>query len=326
MKRISLGHGAGGSLTAGLLDNLFLPELGLPGRAQLGDAAWTGRGMAFTTDAFVVDPPVFPGGDIGRLALCGTVNDLAVSGARPLAVSAAFILEEGVELGLVRQVVRSMAGASREAGVPVVGGDIKVVGRRQCHRLYVVTSGIGRGTPGRVRRRARPKDKVLVSGPVGDHGAAVAWARLGMPAQGAPVSDCAPLWEVVAALLERCPGTGPMRDPTRGGLATALLELAESSSVGVELEEAQIPLGSRTRAATSVLGLDPLYLACEGRLVVFARPDAVDGVLDVLKSYHPAAAVIGTVTRDSGQVLLKTAAGGLRRLQLETEGQLPRIC
>jgi hydrogenase expression/formation protein HypE len=290
-----------------------------------------GPRLAFTTDAFVVRPLFFPGGDIGRLAVHGTVNDLAVGGARPLFLSAAFILEEGLPLADLQRIVASMRAACTEAGVALVNGDTKVVDRGKGDGVYIATSGIGLVPEGRSLsiHHARPGDRVLVSGTLGDHGIAIMSVREGLEFETVLESDTAPLTGLVEALLKACPRTRCMRDPTRGGLSSVLNELALASRVGVELEEAAIPLRPEVRGACEMLGLDPLYVANEGKLVAVVPPEDADRALEALRN-HPlgrAAALVGTVSAEHpGMVTMCSLVGGERVVSMLAGEQLPRIC
>jgi hydrogenase expression/formation protein HypE len=333
--RIVLGHGSGGRLTADLVHRLFLPAFGNDVLAALEDQATvhvnhTTR-IAVTTDSFVVRPIFFPGGDIGRLAVCGTVNDLAVGGAEPLFIAAAFILEEGLELGELGRVVTSMRGACAEAGVTLVAGDTKVVDRGKGDRIFITTTGIGAVPAGRSLSiaAARPGDRVIVSGTIGDHGIAIMSVREGLEFETAIESDCAPLTDLVRVMLAVAPGMRCMRDPTRGGLASALNELAVASRVGVTLGELAIPIRPEVRSACEVLGLDPLYVASEGRLVAVVAPEDADRVVEAMRK-HPLgqrAAIIGEiVSTHPGMVTQRTRIGGERIVTLLAGEQLPRIC
>ena len=333
---ILLAHGSGGLLTHRLISDLFLRHFADPVLAAQQDAAVLespGERLAFTTDAFVVSPLFFPGGDIGRLAVCGTVNDLAMSGATPRYLSAAFIIEEGLALGVLERIVTAMAEAAREAGVAIVAGDTKVVGRGGTDGMYITTAGVGSISGGKASRTdaIAPGDRLLVSGPVGDHGLAVMAAREGLPFRPAPVSDCAPLGGLVAALLAACsPGeVHALRDPTRGGLAAVANEWASGEGVGIDLVEDAIPVREEVRAACEMLGIDPLHAACEGRLVAAVAPGAAERALRTLQG-HPlgaGAAVIGGVTADHPQrVVLTTPLGAHRLLEMPTGELLPRIC
>lgn len=330
MSRILLDHGEGGAASSRLIKDLFLRHLGAP--RVLEDAAVLAGSarLAFTTDSFVVRPAVFPGGDIGRLAVCGTVNDLAVMGARPVYLSAGFILEEGLELDLLEGVVISMASTAREAGVEVVTGDTKVVGKGEADGLYINTSGIGFVPEGcdLGSDHCRAGDRVLVSGPIGDHGTAIMVAREGFGIEGALSSDAQPLADLVAALLLAVPGVRCMRDPTRGGLATTLLDFAWASRLRVEIDESSVPVRRPVRSACDLLGLDPLFVACEGRLVIVLPEDHALSALSALQA-HPRgreAAIIGSFTEGSPGLVLRTLAGGRRPIIALEGAQLPRIC
>lgn len=313
---------------------MFLTHFGNPVLASLTDSAAleipAGAKLALTTDSFVVTPIFFRGGDIGRLAVSGTVNDLAVSGARPLYLTAAFILEEGLSLAVLQQVAASMAAAAKEAGVSVVAGDTKVVGRGHADKLFINTTGLGVVPPGVELgyHRVSPGDAVVVSGYVGDHGLAVLAERRELAVSNAPASDCAPLNGLILPLLDQFPGIKLMRDPTRGGLATALKEIAAASGVDIWLEEAAIPVRPQCRGLAEMLGLDPLYLANEGKFVAVVAAEEADRLVHALRR-HPlgeAAAVIGEVRRGSGQLFLRTAYGGTKRLEMLAGDPLPRIC
>jgi hydrogenase expression/formation protein HypE len=332
--RILLGHGSGGRLSAELLRSVFMPAFGNDALNALEDQAtigMPGQRFAFTTDSYVVRPLFFPGGDIGTLAVNGTVNDLAVGGAQPRWLSAAFILEEGLPLADLRRIVESMRRACAAAGVTLVTGDTKVVDRGKCDGAFVTTAGIGLVPDGVSLsiRNARPGDRVLVSGTVGDHGIAVMSVREGLEFETALESDSAPLHDLTRAMLEVCPTIRCMRDPTRGGLASVLNELAVASRVGVKLVEPAIPVRSEVRAACEMLGLDPLYVACEGRLAAVCPPADADRLLATMRS-HPLgrqSAVVGVVVDDHpGVVTMRTAIGGERVVPLLAGDQLPRIC
>jgi hydrogenase expression/formation protein HypE len=338
---VLLGHGSGGQLSADLVRRLFVPGFGNEVLAALEDQATVsldgryngakGPRLAFTTDSFVVRPLFFPGGDIGRLAVHGTVNDLAVGGARPLFLSAAFILEEGLPLADLRRIVASMRRACDEAGVALVTGDTKVVDRGKGDGVFITTSGIGLVPEGLALsiRAARPGDRVLVSGTVGDHGIAIMSVREGIEFETVLESDTAPLHDLVRVMLEACPGIRCMRDPTRGGLSSALNELAEASGVGVVLTESAIPLRSEVRGACEMLGLDPLYVANEGKLIAVVPPAEADRVLAAMRG-HPLgrdAAAIGEVVDDHpGMVIMRSLVGGERVVTMLAGEQLPRIC
>ena len=321
--RVLLGHGSGGRLSAELLKSAFLPALGNEVLSALEDQATVrigdGPRLAFTTDSYVVRPLFFPGGDIGKLAVNGTINDLAVGGARPLFLSAAFILEEGLPLADLRRVVESVRAACAEADVLVVTGDTKVVDRGKCDGLFITTAGIG-VVPDGVSlsiRGARPGDRVLASGTIGDHGVAVMSVRENLEFETALESDCAPLHDLTRVMLAACPTIRCMRDPTRGGVASALNELAAASKVGVKLTEAAIPLRREVRAACELLGLDPLYVACEGRLVASRHPTTC---ALFARDQH------SVVAEHAGTVTLRTPIGGERVVPLLAGDQPPRIC
>jgi len=337
---ILLGHGSGGQLTADLIQRLFVPGFGNDILAGLEDQATVSFGdgngvkaprLAFTTDSFVVRPLFFPGGDIGKLAVHGTVNDLAVGGARPLFLSAAFILEEGLPLADLQRIVASMRQACAVAGVALVTGDTKVVDRGKGDGVFITTSGIGLVPEGRALsiHAARPGDCILVSGTLGDHGIAVMSVREGLEFETVLESDTAPLADLAEDILNACPDTRCMRDPTRGGLSSAVNELAAASRVGVVLDEAAIPLRPEVRGACEMLGLDPLYVANEGKLIAVVPPRDAGRVLEAMRS-HPLgrdAAMIGTVVADHpGMVLLRSRVGGERVVTLLAGEQLPRIC
>jgi len=332
-KTIELGHGSGGVLTRELIRDVFLKTFDNPALAPLMDSALVeaaGGELAFTTDAYVVKPLVFPGGDIGKLAVCGTVNDLAVVGARPLALSCAMIVREGIEIELVEQMTRSMQAAAADAGVPIVAGDTKVVERTSCDGLFVTTAGLGAvDAANRPGGAIRDGDAVIVSGTIGEHGTAVLVAREGLKVTSPVVSDCAALNGLVETLRPFFGRIRIMRDPTRGGLATALNEFVEQSDVGLVLREAAIPVSDGVGAICELLGLDPLYLANEGKLVLVCDAGVVGEVLGALRS-HPLgarAAVIGAATsKYPAKVCLETAVGGLRLVDMLVTDQLPRIC
>ncbi len=328
---ITLDYGSGGKKTSQLIEGLLLPALDNPALRELGDGAVLpgAEKLVFSTDSFVVDPIFFPGGDIGKLSVCGTVNDLAMCGAEPKYLSCAFIIEEGFAAEDLARVVASIRAAADAAGVAVVTGDTKVVERGRGDKLYVNTAGIGfLRHPGLSPRAIRPGDRVLVSGTVGDHGTAVMLARSGMM-QGDIRSDCAPLNELCGALLSSGAAVRVLRDPTRGGVATTLNEFVEGTALGIELTEASIPVRGEVQAACDMLGLDALYCANEGKLLAVVAPGDEARALAALQSVDTGreAAVIGTVTADyPGRVVMDTAIGGRRILQKLTGAQLPRIC
>jgi hydrogenase expression/formation protein HypE len=333
--RVVMGHGSGGRLSHDLLTRVFLPAFENEVLSALEDQATLDLGagrVAFTTDSFVVRPLFFPGGDIGRLAVHGTVNDLAVGGAVPRFLSAAFILEEGLAIADLQRIVLSMRAACAEASVTLVTGDTKVVDRGKGDKVFITTSGIGVVPASRAPlsiAAARPGDRVLVSGTLGDHGVAVLSVREGLEFETAIESDSAPLTSLVGALLDAAPATRSLRDPTRGGLASALNELAQASRVGVQLDEAAIPVSDQVRAACDLLGLDPLYVANEGKLVAVVPPEQADLALTALRA-HPLgarASIVGTVVADSPRmVTVRSFVGGERLLPMLAGEQLPRIC
>jgi len=333
-ERITLAHGAGGKATRDLVEALFLEELGNEALASLGDSAviapLSGR-LAFTTDSYVVRPLSFPGGDIGALAVHGTVNDLAVAGARPLWLSAAFVIEEGLPVSQLRELVASMAAAARRAGVAVAAGDTKVVERGKGDGLYVTTAGVGVLEHDLVLgpERLRPGDRVLLSGTLADHGMAVMIARGDLELEGDVSSDTAPVHELAGALLGLGDSLRWMRDPTRGGLATALNELAAQSGLAVRLREDVLPVEPAVVAACEILGIDPLYVANEGKLVAVVAEDAAADALAALRAHElgTAAVEIGAIEPEpEGMVLLDTALGGSRIVDLLVGDPLPRIC
>lgn len=328
---ISLDYGSGGKKTARLIEKLIVPRLDNPALRELGDGAIVdgGEKLVFSTDSFVVSPLFFPGGDIGKLSVCGTVNDLSMCGAEPKYLSCSFIIEEGFPLSELERIVESMAVQCEKAGVQIVTGDTKVVEKGRGDGIYINTAGIGvLRHPGLSPGSIRPGDKVLVSGFVGDHGTAVMLARNQMM-QGDIASDCAALNGLTEVILSAAPGVRVLRDPTRGGVATTLNEFVESTALGIELEEARIPVRPQVQAACDMLGLDPLYCANEGKLLAVVDPTDTDKVLAAMRSHELGAhaAIIGEVTeRYPGKLTLRTAFGGSRVLQKLSGAQLPRIC
>ncbi|HXG03450.1 MAG TPA: hydrogenase expression/formation protein HypE [Candidatus Binatia bacterium] len=332
--RVLLGHGSGGTMTADLIARCFLPAFRNEYLARLDDQAVlpaAGGRLAFTTDAYVVTPLFFPGGDIGTLAVNGTVNDLAMAGARPLYLSAAFILEEGFPLGDLHRLVASARAAAERAGVLVVTGDTKVVERGKADGCFVVTSGLGvvEHAAAISSDRARPGDLVVLSGPIAAHGAAIMAARADLELDTPVVSDTAPLHRLVAAMLATGADLRCLRDPTRGGLATALNELADRSGVGIVLDERAIPVEEPVRGLLELLGLDPLYVANEGRLVAVVAARDADRLVARMRE-HPEgrqACIVGEVVADEDRlVVLETAVGGRRIVDRLAGDQLPRIC
>ena len=335
-EHITMAHGAGGRASHTLTDAVFLEAFRNPGLEPLEDQARLelghGRRLAFTTDSYVVSPLFFPGGDIGDLAVNGTVNDLAVSGATPRWLSAAFVLEEGFAVADLERIVASMARAAAAAGVEIVTGDTKVVERGKADGCYISTAGVGvmERSVDPAAASIRPGDVVLVSGPIGDHGVTIMLARGGLDLEADIASDTAALNGLIAALLDAVPdGVRAMRDATRGGVATVLNEMARSAEVAVVLDEGAVPVRAEVTGACEILGIDPLYVACEGRVVIVVDGTAVDAALAALRS-HPLgrdAAVIATVKDDPpGLVLLKTAFGGTRIVDVLVGDPLPRIC
>ena len=331
---VQMAHGGGGRKMANLIERLFLPAFDSPVLTALGDGAVIdvgGQRLAFSTDTFVVSPAFFPGGDIGSLAIHGTANDLAVCGAEPIGFSVGLVLEEGFPVESLRRIVASLADASGKVGAPILTGDTKVVERGKGDGIYINTSGIGRVRQGVnvAPDRAAPGDVVLVSGPVGDHGIAVMAARNGIELETTLLSDSAPVLPLVRALLDVAPDTKVMRDPTRGGLATALCELAIASHTGICVDEANVPVRREVRAACEILGFDPLYVACEGRFLAIVPPAQADAGLAALRAAADGAQAcrIGEVTAENaGRVLLRTRIGSHRRLDRLSGEQLPRIC
>lgn len=333
-KHIVLGHGGGGLLGSELVEHLFLPAFGAGGRAPLRDSAVVvagGARLAFTTDSYVVNPLFFPGGCIGDLAVNGTINDLAMSGAVPVALGSGFILEEGLEVEVLGRVAYAMGAAASVAGVRLVTGDTKVVERGHADGLYINTSGIGL-IPDGVDigpERARPGDHVIVSGPIGEHGVAIMSVRSGIEFGTRMRTDSAALHGLVAGLLAAVPDVHVLRDPTRGGLAAALCEIAASARVGIDLDEASVPVPDAVGAACAFLGLDPLHVANEGKLVAFVPADQADAALAAICA-HPlgrGARLIAKVTEEHpGIVVGHTAFGGTRVIDRPLGEQLPRIC
>jgi hydrogenase expression/formation protein HypE len=332
--RILLGHGSGGKLSAELLRDVFLPLFQSPVLGRLDDQAVIeieGVRLAFTTDSFVVKPLFFRGGDIGSLAVHGTINDLAMGGADPLYLSAAFILEEGLDMETLRRAAESMARAAEAAGVEIVTGDTKVVEKGSGDGLFINTTGIGRVPPGvnLSAENAKPGDRVLLSGTLGDHGITILSERESIGFESPVASDSAALHTLVREMLAVSHAIRCLRDPTRGGLASTANEIAVRAGVGIALDESAIPVREEVRGACELLGLDPLYVANEGKLVAVVAPDAADAVLEAMRR-HPLgaqAAIIGTVTAShTGLVTMKTPFGTSRIVDMLPGDQLPRIC
>lgn len=331
---IVMGHGGGGTLSAELVEHVFKPAFANDALDRMSDSAVVqlpaGR-LAYSTDSFVVRPLFFPGGSIGALAVHGTVNDLAMSGARPLHLSAGFILEEGFPMESLGRIVQDMAAAARAAGVTIVTGDTKVVERGRGDGVYINTSGIGVIADGLhiAPQRAQPGDAILLSGTLGDHGMAIMSVREGLEFETTIASDCASLHTLVGALLAAVPDVHVLRDPTRGGLASALNEIAASARVGMVVREEAIPVRPQVRSACELLGLDPYFVANEGKLVAIVPGDAAAAALDAMRA-HPLgrdAAIIGHVTdQHPGMLIGKTAIGASRVITMQIGEQLPRIC
>jgi hydrogenase expression/formation protein HypE len=331
---VLLGHGSGGRLSAELLEQVFLPALANPVLSRLEDQAScevNGMRLAFTTDSFVVKPLFFPGGDIGSLSVHGTINDLAMGGAKPLFLSAGFIVEEGFPIEDLRKIAESMGQAATAAGTPIVTGDTKVVERGSADGVFINTSGVGAIRDG-IRlsaANARPGDMVILSGFMGDHGIAIMAQREGLEFDCSLISDSAPLHTLVDGMFQVSSDIRAMRDPTRGGLASTLNEIAAASNVGIEITEESVPVRAEVRGACEMLGLDPFYVANEGKLVAIVPPDSADAVLGALRA-HPLganAAIIGTVTAEHARrVVARTPYGTARVIDMLAGAQLPRIC
>jgi hydrogenase expression/formation protein HypE len=331
---ITLNHGAGGMAMRRLITDHFVDRFDNPALSMLADAAMlevNGSRLAFSTDSYVIKPIEFPGGDIGKLAVCGTVNDLAVMGARPLYLSIGFILEEGLSIDLLKRIADSAAEIAQIAGVNIVTGDTKVVARGECDGMFINTSGIGLCPLGKGLSKSpiAAGDTIIVSGTLGDHGIAVLSAREGLTFQTDIESDCAPLNDLVFSVLSKSAGVKWMRDPTRSGVAAALTELIEQESLGIILDETAIPVREDVNAVCELLGFDPLYLANEGKVLMVVEAKESERIIEILRA-HPLgrnAAVIGNITADSpGHLHIKTTVGSVRRLQLPSGELLPRIC
>ncbi|MCE0499022.1 MAG: hydrogenase expression/formation protein HypE [Methylacidiphilales bacterium] len=331
---IVLAHGSGGKLSQQLMQNIVLPQFRNELLEPLHDGAVFSVGgarLAFSTDSYVVNPVFFPGGDIGKLAVHGTVNDLAMCGARPLHLSVGFILEEGLPMDDFRRVVQSMSQAANAAGVSLVTGDTKVVDRGKADKIFINTSGIGLMREGVEidPKRARPGDKIIVSGYIAIHGIAIMSVREGLEFETEIASDTAPLNGLTDAIFATGRDVHVLRDPTRGGLTSALVEIAQSAGAGILLDEATIPISEEVKGACEILGLDPLYVANEGKLVAIVPPEDAEAILLAIRG-HPLgehAAIIGEVTSDHpGFVLMKTRIGGSRVVDMLSGEQLPRIC
>ena len=333
--RVLLAHGSGGKLSHDLIEKNFVSVLGNPLLNKLDDSAvfelTDDQRLAFTTDSYTVTPIFFPGGDIGRLAVCGTVNDLSMSGAVPLYLSLSLIIEEGLLISELQKVINSVDQAAEEAMVKIIAGDTKVVDKGSADRLFINTSGVGMVSPGIdiSGANARPGDKIMVSGTLGDHGIAILSQREGLKFQVPVESDCAPLNRMVAEMMETSVNLHCLRDPTRGGLATTLNEFSRQSQVGINIDEASIPVSKTVASACELLGFDPLYVANEGKLVAVVAPADADRVLVKVKQnrYGSEAAVIGEVVSEhKGRVVMKTRLGASRIVDMPVGELLPRIC
>ncbi|MEM8956239.1 MAG: hydrogenase expression/formation protein HypE [Pseudomonadota bacterium] len=334
--RVTLAHGGGGKAMRDLIEDVFTDVFQPASRedqARLTDTALAepGAQLAFTTDSFVVDPVEFPGGDIGKIAVCGTVNDLAVGGARPLWLSAAFIIEEGCEIALLRRIVASMQAEAEKAGITIVTGDTKVVGKGSADKVFVTTSGVGVIPPKRKLRAdlIRPGDVAIVNGVLGDHGAAILAARGDMALSTDIRSDCRSLNGLIETVLSAAPETRAARDATRGGLASALNEMAEAAGVSIEIDEDSLPLRAEVKGMCEILGLDPLYLANEGTLVLFVPEAQADAAVSAMRAHEAGrdTVAIGTVGEtEAGRVTMRTLFGGSRLVDMLVGEQLPRIC
>ena len=330
MKKIEIGHGSGGRLTRNLIENVFLKYINSAELKPLEDAAYIklqGDNMAVTTDSYVVRPLFFPGGDIGKLAVCGTINDLVVSGAMPRYLSIGFILEEGFPISNLEDIVKSVSETCENAGVSIVTGDTKVVEKNKCDGMYINTTGVGEIVKPLPLSNISAGDAVIVTGTLGDHGTAVAIARNEFDIKAPVLSDCASLNDLLLPLL-KIDGLRWMRDPTRGGVVTVLAELSETTGLGVEIFEDRLPVREDVRFISDMLGYDPLYLANEGKAIIVASPESVNNIISVLKK-HPLgknAALIGNISSDLKKVQLRTTIGGSRLLDMLEEDMLPRIC
>ncbi len=327
MEQIRLAHGSGGAAMNGLISDLFIRAFSNRLIDRMDDSADIGRGLAFTTDSFVVQPLFFPGGNIGKLSICGTANDLAMKGARPLFMTSSFIIGEGFHLDRLKKIVSSMAKEARNNGILIVAGDTKVINSADDNTLYINTAGIGRIGKGAAisSSGARPGDIVILSGNIADHGMAIMHAREDFGFKGLLKSDCACLWPVVKGFISK--DVRVLRDPTRGGVASALNEIADSSNSGINIYEKLIPISEPTRQACNLLGLDPLHVANEGKFIAIVRAGSADKILAKIKK-HPLgrdAAVIGEVVKRKG-VTVTTRIGGTRILAMLEGEQLPRIC
>jgi hydrogenase expression/formation protein HypE len=333
MEKILLSHGSGGTLMHGLIDSLFMEELGNPILKEKKDSAVLSIGdkkIAFTTDSYVVDPIFFPGGDIGSLAVHGTVNDLSVCGAKPLFISLALIIEEGLEKPALARIIRSIKNAALKAGVRVVTGDTKVVEKGSCDKIFINTGGIGEiYYSGLSQDAIKPGDSVIVTGPIGEHAISVLSKREGIVFDSKVSSDSAPLNSLVSAALKVSDKVRFIRDPTRGGVATTLNEIVDGKPFGIAIDETSLPVTAGVRSACELLGFDPLYLACEGRCLIIAAKSDEKRIISALRknALGRSARTIGRVTKDGrGKVYINTASGGRRIVSMLSGEQLPRIC
>ena len=332
-KTITLAHGSGGKQTNELIDEVFKAHFANP-NLTADDAAVlpapTGK-MAMSTDGFIVSPAFFPGGNIGKLSICGTVNDLACMGAKPLYLSCAFVIEEGFPMNKLEEIAASMEKTAKEAGVTIVSGDTKVAGKGQVDQIFITTTGVGQIAEGveTSGAKAEPGDAIIVTGDIGRHGCTILLAREDFGIEADVTSDCAPLWGAVEAVLDTGSDVHVIRDATRGGVGTVLYEIAAQSDVGIKLDSTAIPVADEVRGVCGMLGLEPLYLACEGRLVIFAPKENADAILNALKQneYCKRAAIIGEVTAEQpGKVVMTTEIGAQTLLPQPGGELLPRIC
>lgn len=332
-QKILLGHGSGGRLMHNLISELLLKKLNNPILAQLADSAVIDykQNIAFTTDSFVVSPLNFPGGDIGKLAVCGTVNDLVMQAAMPEYLSLALIIEEGLDYGLLESIVDSISLNAKKAGIRFVTGDLKVVEHGACDKLFINTSGIGRIMENRrlSLKNIRPSDKIIITGQIGQHGLAVLSKRKELDLGFDIKSDCSPLNGLIMPVLRKTDSIKFMRDPTRGGLATTLNEIVDASGLGIVIEEKNIPISTKVRTACELLGIDPLYVANEGKALIVAKKSGADKILDLLSRHALGkdASIIGQVVeKPGGRVILNTNSGSRRIVDMLTSEPLPRIC
>ncbi len=332
--KILLGHGSGGRLSHRLLSDIFLKHFQDDELAKLNDAAkldFPGNSLVFSTDSYVVDPIFFPGGDIGKIAVCGTVNDVAMMGARPLYLSSGFIIEEGFHFSDLEMILQSMADAADEAGVALVTGDTKVVPRGAADKIFINTAGVGSSLEGvnLSGHNAKVGDLIIINGEIADHGVTIMAKREGLELEVDLKSDAAPLNVMIQDILHKIPGIHVMRDPTRGGVATTLNEIAIQSAVGINIVEENLPVSSQVNSVCEILGLDPLYIANEGKVLIFTPAAYVDDLMSIMANhpYGEKSCVIGEVTAEpQGKVILKTSIGGSRLIDMLTGEQLPRIC